>query len=49
MTLLYMLLYLLAGVFFGLAAGRKSHRVDWLALGLLLFAVVNFLKTAQNV
>lgn len=49
MTVLYLLLYLLAGVFFGLAAGRVRHRVDFIALGLLAWVLVNIIQTAQKV
>lgn len=48
MNVLYLLLYLLAGIFFGLAAGRVPGRVDWLALGLLMFAVVSIVQTANR-
>ena len=46
MTALFLLLYILAGVFFGLAAGRvAARRVDFLALGLLAWVVVEVLQT----
>lgn len=45
MTTLYLLLYLLAGVFFGLAAGRVNARLDFLALGLLVWVLVSLLQT----
>lgn len=48
MIALFLLLYLLAGVFFGLAAGRVTHRVDWLALGLLCWVAVDIIKTLQR-
>lgn len=48
MTVLYLLLYLLAGVFFGLAAGRVRPRIDFLALGLLCWVIVPLLQTAQK-
>lgn len=48
MTVLFLLLYLLAGVCFGLAAGRVAHKYDFLALGLLLWVAVDIIKTAAN-
>lgn len=45
MTTLYLLLYLLAGVFFGLAAGRVSARLDFVALGLLAWVLVPLIQT----
>jgi hypothetical protein len=48
MTVIYLLLLLLAGVFFGLAAGRVYSRIDWLALGLLCWVLVPLLQTANR-
>lgn len=48
MTVIYLLLFILAGVFFGLSAGRVPGRYSWLALGLLCFAIVNIIRTARN-
>jgi len=50
-----MLLYLFAGVCFGLAAGGRSfsvgaaaRKIDLLALGLLLWVVVEFIKAVNR-
>lgn len=52
MTVLYFLLLVLSGVAFGLAAGgvatRKLAPVNFLGVGLLLFVVVEVLKTLQH-
>lgn len=48
LIVLFFILYLLAGVCFGLAAGRVKNRVDFLALGLLLFVLVPLIQTAQK-
>lgn len=48
MLTIYLILYILAGVFFGLAAGRVTHKVDYLALGLFCFAAVEVIQTAQK-
>lgn len=48
MPLLYLILFLLAGVCFGLAAGRVNHKVDFLALGLMLWVSVHFIQTLQK-
>jgi hypothetical protein len=45
MIAIYLLLYLLAGIFFGLAAGRVTHRIDFLALGLLSWVTVFIIQT----
>ena len=49
MSVLFLLLYLLAGVCFGLAAGRVRSKFDLLALGLLLWVAVPFIQTLQRV
>lgn len=49
MTVLFLLLYLLAGVFFGLAAGRVAGKLDFVALGLLCWVLVPFIQTLQRV
>jgi hypothetical protein len=48
MTAFFLLLYVLAGVLFGLAAARVASRVDLLALGLLAWVTVDVIKTFQN-
>lgn len=46
---LYFVLYLLAGVCFGLAAGGVFHkRVNFLAFGLLFWVVVEVIQTFQK-
>jgi hypothetical protein len=52
MTVLFFVLLLLAGVCFGLAAGRVTTRRlasgEFLALGLLLWVAVDAIKTLQH-
>lgn len=48
MTELEFLMYLLAGIFFGLAAARIRSRVDFLALGLFCWVLVPLGNTFQN-
>lgn len=48
MTVLFLLLYLLAGVFFGLAAARVNARVHLLSLGLFCWVLVDVIRTATN-
>lgn len=48
MTVLFLILYLLAGVCFGLAAGRVVHRADFLALGLLCWVLVEIIQTGTR-
>lgn len=50
--LIYMVLYLVAGVFFGLAAGNVKTRRGWsalnfLAMGALCWVLVEFLQLLQ--
>lgn len=46
---LYLVLYIFAGVCFGLAAGRvTSKSVDFLALGLVAWVAVPFFQTATT-
>lgn len=50
MQTLYMILFLLAGVSFGLAAGGiVVRRVNFIALGLLLWVAVPFIQAVQRV
>lgn len=48
MLALYLLFYLLAGVFFGLAAGGVAHRrfnqLSFVALGLLFWVLVEIVQ-----
>lgn len=52
MTVLFFVLLLLAGVCFGLAAGnvatRKLNPTNFLGLGLVLFVLVELVKTGQH-
>lgn len=48
MHVLYLVLLLLAGVSFGLAAGRVASRLDFLALGLLFWVLVPLLQQVQH-
>ena len=48
MAVLDLILYLLAGVFFGLAAGRVPTRLDFIALGLLMWVLVPFFQAIQK-
>lgn len=52
MTVLFFVLFLLAGVCFGLAAGRVTTRRlasgEFLALGLLLWVSVEAIKALQH-
>lgn len=48
MTVLFVLLYLLAGVFFGLAAGRVASKLDFVALGLLAWVLVPLIQAVQK-
>ncbi len=49
MLALYLFLYLLAGIFFGLAAGNVKSRFNFLALGLLCWVVVEVIQTFQKI
>lgn len=55
MELAFMLLYLFAGVCFGIAAagrsfefGAATRKIDLLAVGLLLWVVVEFIKAVNR-
>lgn len=48
MTPLFLILYLLAGVCFGLAAGHVKSRLDFLALGLLAWVLVPLIQTLEK-
>lgn len=49
MTTLYLILFLLAGVFFAAHAFRVQAKIDLVALGLLMWVAVPFLQTIQRV
>lgn len=48
MDVFFLMLYLLAGVCFGLAASKEPRRYNFLALGLLLWVLVDIIKAATH-
>lgn len=49
MTTFYLLFYLIAGILFGLAAGGvTAKKVNFLALGLLFWVLVEIVQTFQK-
>lgn len=48
MVSVYLVMYLVAGICFGLAVGKTRRQISLLSLGMLVWVLVETLRTAQR-